>query len=262
MSLEATAINLAIGGRAILIDASVRVDTGRVIGLLGPNGAGKSTLLRSLAGLEPSVAGKRTLDGVTAPPRANREWACRVAYLPQTGDLSWPVTVREVVTLGRLPHHAGPWGSQSAQDRAIVDLAMKHADVTLLANRPADALSGGERARVMLARALATEADYLLADEPIAGLDPGHQLQVMELLRARAGAGMGLLVVLHDLTLACRYCDMVVLLQAGRVVAQGRPLEVLNPDNLANVFGVRVLAANTPDGPIRVPVARLPEDVR
>ena len=260
MSLQATAINLTLGGRTILTDASVRVDTGRVIGLLGPNGAGKSTLLRSLAGLEPSAAGERMLDGVTAPPRANRGWACRVAYLPQTGDLSWPVTVREVVALGRLPHHSGPWGSQSAQDRAIVDLAMKQADVKSLADRPADALSGGERARVMLARALATEPDYLLADEPVAGLDPGHQLQVMELLQARASAGMGLLVVLHDLTLACRHCDRVILLQCGRVVVEGAPLEVLNTDNLAKVFGVRVLATNTPDGPIRVPMARLPEE--
>ena len=260
MTLEATSINLTLGGRTILTDASVRVDTGRVIGLLGPNGAGKSTLLRSLAGLEPSAESKRTLDGVAAPTRANREWACKVAYLPQTGDLSWPVTVREVVALGRLPHHTGPWGSQSAQDRAIVDLAMQQADVNSLANRPADALSGGERARVMLARALATEPDYLLADEPVAGLDPGHQLQVMELLRVRAGAGMGVLVILHDLTLACRYCDVVMLLYAGRVVAQGSPMEVLNPDNMAKVFGVRVLAADTPDGPVRIPMARLREN--
>jgi iron complex transport system ATP-binding protein len=165
--------------------------------------------------------------------------------------------VRELVALGRLPHHRGPWGAASDRDWEIVEQAMRHADVRYLANRPSDALSGGERARVMLARALATEPSYLLADEPVAGLDPAHQLQVMELLRARAEEGMGILVVLHDLTLACRYCDVVALLDSGRVCAAGRPTEILETTRLASLFGVRVVALDTPDGPVRVPVARI-----
>jgi iron complex transport system ATP-binding protein len=256
-ALEAVAVSLELGGRPVLIDTTVRVEAGRVAGLLGPNGAGKSTLLRSLGGLEPSTSGERTLDGQSDVTVNRREWARRVAYLPQATETSWPITVRELVALGRLPHHRGPWGAASDRDRAVVEQAMRQADVGHLADRPSDALSGGERARVMLARALATEPSYMLADEPVAGLDPAHQLQVMELLRARAKRGMGILVVLHDLTLACRYCDQVILLDSGRVRAAGRPTEVLEAGRLARIFGVRVVALETPDGPVRVPVARV-----
>ncbi|HZA13165.1 MAG TPA: ABC transporter ATP-binding protein, partial [Myxococcaceae bacterium] len=163
--------------------------------------------------------------------------ARRLAYLPQGREIHAPLKVGEVVALGRTPH-GDPWSGPSERDHAAVDEAMKMTGVTELKDCIATALSGGEQARVLLARALCTEAPVLLADEPTAGLDPHFQIQMMHVLRRRAGAGTGILVTLHDLSLASRFCDRLLLLHRGECVAEGEPAEVLSAANLARAYGI------------------------
>lgn len=240
--LETHDLTLSLGGRQVLDCAGLRAVGGEVLGLLGPNGAGKTTLLKVLAGvLGPA---RVVIDGTDAATLTAPQRARRIAYLPQGSDTHWPMAVRDVVALGRLPHRIG-WVSDrrigAERDRAAIDRALAEADVETLADRPMTALSGGERARVLLARALAVEAPVLLADEPVAHLDPGHQLQVLSLLRRRADAGDAVVVVLHDLTLAARHCDRVVVLDHGRVVATGKPQQVLDDALLAETYGIGVV---------------------
>ncbi|HXG28067.1 MAG TPA: ABC transporter ATP-binding protein, partial [Nevskiales bacterium] len=173
----------------------------------------------------------------------------------QGGQCHWPMPVAQVVALGRLPHRA-PWARVPPADAAAVQRALQAADVAHLADRPVTQLSGGERARVLLARALAVEARVLLADEPTAGLDPAHQLGVMEVLRRRAQSGAGVVVVLHDLTLAARFCDRLLLLGEGRVVADGAAEQVLTEQNLAQVYGIEAHRAAGAEGLLVVPLRR------
>jgi iron complex transport system ATP-binding protein len=238
VSLRANELSVAIGGRRVLHDVTLAMERG-LIGVLGPNGAGKSTLVRALLGLVPAT-GRVTVDGETGLKRA--EIARRIAYLPQGQQLHWPVSVERLVALGRLPHLA-PFSRLGDVDRAAIERAMALADVAHLAQRPATELSGGERARALLARALAVEAPALIADEPLASLDPAHQLAGMALLRAQADAGMLVVAVLHDLALAARYCDRVVVLDHGEIVADGAPYEALGPELLAATFGIRATVA-------------------
>jgi iron complex transport system ATP-binding protein len=235
--LRAQGITVKFGDRAVLRDIDVGVAAGEVLGLIGPNAAGKTTLLRILAGLLDPEQGDVSFDGcaLTAIPRP--ELARQVAYLEQDSTAHWPLTVRNVVAIGRMPH-LGPWRRPSDADRTAVQAAMAEAEVTDLADRPVTALSGGERARVMLARVLAAAPRLLLADEPVAQLDPYHQIRVMELLRGLAGRGGGVLVVLHDLTLAARFCDRLILLAGGMTEAEGAPSAVLTAENLRRVYGV------------------------
>lgn len=235
--LEARDVAVDLGGRRVLEGFSLDAGGGELIGLIGPNGAGKSTALRAMARLIPRRAGAVTIDGRPLERLAARDLARRLAYLPQGHAVNWPMAVERVVGLGRLPWR-GPFGGPSEADRAAVARAMLRADVAAFAARPATELSGGERARVALARALAVEAPILLADEPTASLDPYHQLQVMDLLREAARAGDLVIVVLHDLTLASRFCDRLVLLAAGRPLAEGAPGEVLTEARLAAAYGV------------------------
>lgn len=236
------------------VDLVVRA--GEVLGLIGANGAGKTTLLRALLRLAPVTAGRIRLDGrdiTRAPPH---QVAREIAYLPQERAVHWPLRVDRLVALGRMPY-ARPGlmaGGESPEDRAAVESALHGTDTWHLRHRPADTLSGGERARVLLARALAVEAPVLLADEPVAGLDPYHQLAVMELLRAAAAKGTAVALVGHDLSLAARFCDRLVLLHNGAVAATGQPARVLSDANLARVYGVQV--SRGPDGAL-IPVARV-----
>ncbi len=184
-----------------------------------------------------------------------------LSYLAQDGAAHWAVTVETLVGLGRLPH-LGPWRGPSAGDRAAVARALAACDVTNLADRPVDRLSGGERARVLLARALAVEARVLLADEPVAGLDPAHALDVMAVLRARARDGAGVIAVMHDLTTAARHCDRLALLAHGRVIADGPPERVLDDDNLAHAYGIRVHRGTADGQPFVVPVGRIGDGPR
>ena len=161
----------------------------------------------------------------------------RGAYVPQGQTLHWPLSVERLVGLGRLPHLA-PMSRISAADTAAIERAMARADVLDLRDRIATELSGGERARALFARALAVEAPALIVDEPLASLDPGHQIDVMDLLRAEAAAGGTVIVVLHDLTFAARYCDRLLLIDKGRVMADGAPAAVLTADRLQAVYGI------------------------
>lgn len=251
--LEAREVTLSLGGRRVLDHAALQVESGQVLGLLGPNGAGKTTLLKVLAGvLGPATVHVDGTDAATLPPT---ERARRIAYLPQGSEIHWPMPVRDVVALGRLPHRAA---RDPARDRAAVARAMDEADVKGLADRPINTLSGGERARALLARALAVDAPVLLADEPVAHLDPGHQLQVLALLRRRARAGDAVVVVLHDLGLAARHCDRVMVMDRGRVVAQGAPAEILDDALLARVYGISVARGEHQGASFLLPWAALP----
>ncbi|KQN37093.1 ABC transporter [Sphingomonas sp. Leaf407] len=243
-------LSVTLGGRRVLHDVSVTLTPGSLVGVLGPNGAGKSTLARALLGLV-RTQGRVTIDG-RADLRA-AEIARRVAYLPQGQVLHWPLSVERVVALGRLPHLA-PLSRMGDDDRAAVEAAMARVDVVRLRSRDATTLSGGERARVLLARALAQGGTALVVDEPLAALDPRHGLEVAALLRAEAEAGTLVVAVLHNLGLAARMCDRLLLLDEGRLVADGSPVEVLTPANLAAVFGIRAWFGESAEGPMIVPV--------
>jgi iron complex transport system ATP-binding protein len=222
--------------------------------VIGPNGAGKSTLLRTLAGLVPPAAGTVSLKGVPLSQLRSRERARSIAYLPQGGTIAWPLPVADVVALGRLPHGERP-GALSERGRDAVAAAMTQVGLQGLEDRPATELSGGERARTLLARALAVEAPVLLADEPVAALDPRHQLLVLDVLQGRARRGGTVVAVMHDLAFAARFADEIVLLDSGTVRACGTPGEVLTEPLLAASFGI-VARVATVDGRLIVAAER------
>ena len=253
--LRTRGVAVSLGGRRILDRLDLTVEAGQVVGLIGPNGAGKTTLLRAMAGLLPLDAGTIEVRDQPLHHMARGALARVLAYLPQDGASHWQITVETLVMLGRLPHQ-GPWRAAGEADRAAVERALAACDVARFRDRPVTRLSGGERTRVLLARALAGEPELLLADEPVAGLDPAYQLDVMALLRDLVAAGAGVVVVMHDLTLAARYCDSLALLDDRRIVAHGGPDRVLSPENLARHYGVRAFHGTARGNPIVVPLAR------
>jgi iron complex transport system ATP-binding protein len=233
------------------------VGAGELVALCGPNGAGKSTLLRLLLGLHRPLSGRVMLGGVPVAGLSRREIARGAALLPQDSPGDLPLTVREVVALGRLPH-LGRFQPEGPDDQRAVELALEATDAAALAERPMTELSGGERHRVHLARALAQEAPVLLLDEPVAGLDLVHQLQALDRLRAMVDQGRGAVVALHDLSLAARGCDRLLLLAEGTLQADAPPREVLTPANLARFFGVRAeLATDSAGRPLVIPLEPL-----
>jgi iron complex transport system ATP-binding protein len=245
-----------LGGRDVLRGVALTVNPGEFVGLLGPNGAGKSTLMRAALGLIPA-SGARSLGGDPVGRLAPVERARRAAWLPQEREIGWPVSVATLVGLGRAPWRPA-FAPETAGDRAAVSAAMARMDVARFADRPATALSGGERARALIARALAQETPLIVADEPAAGLDPAHQIDLMGCFAGLAREGRGALASLHDLGLAARWCDRLVLLCEGRVAADGPPRAVLTPELLAQVYGVRALIDWGAEGPVVQPVARTP----
>jgi iron complex transport system ATP-binding protein len=240
MKLEARNISVVINGANIVNSASLSVNSGELVGLIGPNGAGKSTLLKAMLGLRGRDSGDIFLDGADflAHPTANR--ARNVAFLPQERRVEWRLPSRDIVMLGRYPHR-DRFGGPTAEDRAAVTRALDAVDGHAIADRPVSVLSGGERTRILLARALAVEAPILLADEPITALDPYHQLHVMEILRERTRAGAGILAVIHDLPLAARFMDRLILMHEGRIIAGGPPAKVLTEANLASIYRITAL---------------------
>lgn len=242
-----TNVSAAYGSRAVLSDVSTRFAAGAVTGIVGPNGAGKTTLFRAALGLMKTTSG--SVDVLERPlAQWSREGLARaVAYLPQGSDAHWPVRARQLVSLGRLPHRAA-FAAVSGADLNAIDAALMRCDARQFAERRMDELSAGERARVLFARALATGAPVLLADEPAAYLDPAHQLRLMELLREEAGRGTAVAVTLHDLALASRHCDEIVVLDQGRVAGQGEPQDALSDPLLARVFGIAALHTPDPSG--------------
>ena len=216
--IAARGITVRLGGRAVLDGAAMAVAPSELVGLVGPNGAGKTTMLRALAGLQEPDEGSVLLDGRSIGGIEPRALARDLAYLPHGAPCHWPLPVERVVALGRLPH-LGRFGSPASGDADVIEAALQLSGVAQFRDRPVQTLSSGERARVMIARALAQEPRVLLADEPTVALDPYHQLRVLDLLRDRARAGSAVVAVLHDLSLAARFCSRVVLLVAGSPTA-------------------------------------------
>ncbi len=242
--LRAENLSFEFASNPVLRDINLLIEPGEVVGLIGPNGAGKTTLLRTLAGLLTPSAGSVLLNDAPLDSISDRTRAKALAYLPQGAPAHWPLTVERVVELGRIPHRFW-WQALTANDQALIDRALALTDVSALRTRVVTELSGGERTRVMLARVLAAEPALILADEPVASLDPFHQLRVMETLRGCAAgegaAGTGaVLVVLHDLNLAARYCDRLIALDDGAVICNGPVTDVLENPLLAAAYQVSI----------------------
>ncbi len=228
---------LAIDGAWLVRGAQLTLPPGQLAALIGPNGAGKTSLLRLMLGLVRPSHGSATIDAVTAHALPAADRARRVAYLPQQRPLAWPQRVRDVVALGRFAHGA-VLGRLGTVDAAAVARALAAADLDAFADRAADTLSGGETARMHLARALASEAPLIVADEPVAALDPLHQHHTMRILRDFVDAGGGALVVLHDLDLAARFANRLIWMSAGAIVADGSVADTMTPARIAAVHGV------------------------
>ncbi len=231
MTLIADHLTVIRGGRRVVTDLAAALAPGEITAIVGPNGAGKSSLLLALAGLLDPAAGLVTLDAVPLAGLAPRARAQTIGYLPQSPDIAWDVAVEALVALGRLP-----WRDRGT---AAVEAALAALDLEALRHRPVSRLSGGERARVLLARVLAGEPRWILADEPLAALDLAHQLSLIDHFKACARAGQGVVVVLHDLALAMNHADRVLVLERGRLAAEGPPRAALSQDVIARVWGVR-----------------------
>jgi iron complex transport system ATP-binding protein len=254
--LSAHNISLHIDGNAILQDIELELRPGELLGVIGPNGAGKSTLLRILCGLQHGSSGSIMLGDTSLASIPPRQRAQKMAYLAQEGVVHWPLTVERLVELGRHPHLEG-WQRCGEEDRRVVEKSMREADILELRERTFDTLSGGERTRVLLARALAVEPTILLADEPVAALDPAHQLDLMALLRNHCEQGGAAIIVLHDLSLAAHFCHRLQLLHHGKSVANGSPEVVLSAENLERVYKIRAPQGfSSSSTPIPVPWER------
>jgi len=235
--LECAAIGYRIDGIGILDGIDLQLHAGEMVGLIGPNGAGKSSLLRLLAGVETPTAGTIRFAGKPLASWAARERAQRIGYLAQDAAAHWPLSVEQIVELGRLPYQKW-WLQLTADDRERVERALRLTETLAYRNRVVTTLSGGEQTLVMLARIFAAEPELIFADEPVAALDPYHQLHVMEVLRSHAAGERAAIVVLHDLGLAARFCDRLYLLRHGHLHCSGAVGEVLTRDNIAEVYGV------------------------
>ncbi|WP_300519273.1 ABC transporter ATP-binding protein [Aliiroseovarius sp.] len=238
-------LSVTLRTRSIFSNVSLRVAPGEFVGLIGPNGAGKTTLMRAALGLIPST-GRSSLAALTARDRARA-----VAWMPQSREIAWPIPVERLVALGAEAAGHSPTGRAG---QTAIEAAMSRMGLTSYKGRAASRLSGGEQARALIARALAQDTPLLMADEPIAGLDPAHQISTMEVFAALAAEGRAALVSLHDLGLAARHCTRLVLLAEGGILADGTPAEVLTPENMARAFGVSVWHRQTGDGPIFQPL--------
>jgi iron complex transport system ATP-binding protein len=231
----------------VVDDASLDIKTGECVGLIGPNGAGKTSLLRGALGLLP-YEGTSNLAALSPKDRA-----ARAAWLPQKREIAWPMSVERVVALGRLPYLARG-ASLSDADQSAVDAALNRMGLQNFRTRTATRLSGGEQARVLIARTLAQDTPLLMADEPIAGLDPAAQIATLEVFQTLAREGHAVFTSLHDLSLAGRYCTRLVMIHAGRIVADGRPEDILTSDTLERVFRLKAEIIQTREGPLVQPL--------
>jgi iron complex transport system ATP-binding protein len=255
MLLNAENVSVRLGGRLILDQLSASFAPGQVTVIVGPNGAGKSTWLACLAGLRRPDSGRCSLGGASVTSLPHRERAQRIGFLHQTAEIAWAIDVETLVGLGRIPFTGG--GGLSTADRAAVARALESANITGFAARDVTTLSGGERARALIARALAGEPEFLLADEPLTGLDPGHQLDAADLFRRFARGGKGVILTLHDLSFAARLADRVMVLTEGRIIADGDPGAALSPAVLARAYGVDARLVDGAAGPLIELVGRL-----
>ncbi len=237
--VETRSVSFSYGARAAVDGVTLAARAGELVGLVGPNGAGKSTLVRLVAGLLAPAAGEVRLAGLAPHSAPRRVVAQMCALVPQEPRVAWPFTVREAVMMGRAPRQ-GLLALPDRYDQGAVQGALEACDLVHLAGRRLDALSGGERRRVFFARALAQEPRVLLLDEVTAFLDLGHQVAAMRMAQVAARGGLCVVAVLHDLNLAAAACDRLVVLSGGRVVAEGRPADVLTEERVREVWEVPV----------------------
>ena len=235
--LDATDLRVQLGGESVLGGVSLSVGRGEFVGLVGPNGAGKTTLLHTLNGTRSPDAGTVRVDGEPVGTQSSREVARQIATVPQETTLSFSFSVADVVEMGRTPY-VSRFGTTTPADHEAVERAMAAAEVAEFADRSVQSLSGGERQRVLLARALAQETETLLLDEPTASLDINHQVRTLELVADAVADGRAVVAAIHDLDLAARYCDRLLLLADGGIRAAGEPASVLASDALQTAFGV------------------------
>lgn len=234
--LVASGLSVAKSGQRLLIDADITLKQGELVALVGPNGAGKTTLLRSILGLE-RTTGRVLLDRTPLTELSSIERAREIAYLPQQRQLAWPNRVRDIVTLGRFAHGT-TLGKLGPQDKEVVDDALRACDLEIYANRQANTLSGGELGRVHCARAFASQSRFILADEPVAALDPLHQHRIMALFRDYVDSGGGALIVLHDIALALQFADRFVWMKQGHLLPDEQAPQTVTAERLADVYGM------------------------
>ena len=232
-------VSVSLQGKDIVNNVSFKVPKGKFLALLGPNGAGKTTLLKAASGLA-AYSGSLTLFDKELNLLTPHETGHIISYVPQGADVHWPMCVRDIVALGRLPYHRG-FAINETKDQNAINTAIEILDLSQLTDRSFNALSGGEKSRVMLGRALATEPKILLADEPTAALDPYHQLQILNVMQRMTNQGVSVVTILHDIFLAAQFADIVVLLHHGQVIAFGKPEEVLTPKILKRVYNISLL---------------------
>ncbi len=240
-------LSVCLRERTVLRNVSFKVEAGECIGILGPNGAGKTTLMRAALGLIPHE-GESSIASMTPEDRARM-----ASWLPQTREIAWPMTVERLVVLGRIPHMAH--GQRpTIKDQEKVNLALSAMNLDGFRDRTATRLSGGEQVRVLIARVLAQDTPLIMADEPVAGLDPAHQISTMQTFSELARSGRSVIIALHELGLAVRHCTRLILLSGGNIVADGLPSDVLTLDCIAEVFGIEAFYRDTEDGPIFQPL--------
>ncbi len=259
MLLKAENANVELGERDALKGVSASFQPGALTGVIGPNGAGKTTLLRALAGLVPIKSGRISLDGEPIDSFERKETARRVGYLAQKQEPAFPFRVDETVMMGRYPHQ-GRLAPETGADRAAVTTALRDVDAAGLADRAINELSGGELQRVLIARTLAAQTPVLLLDEPVANLDVRHCLDILAILRAQASEGRTVVVSAHDLNLAHHYCDHLILLYEGEILAQGDASGVLTPGLIEKAFQVNAEIHTIGGDDERYFIMRAPEE--
>jgi iron complex transport system ATP-binding protein len=252
MMLEVKGLEFAYGKKKILRDVSFTLQPKEIVGVVGPNGAGKSTLIKLLTKVLTPSSGQILLGGQSANKISRLELARHLAVVPQSGDLPTDYRVYDLVMMGRTPH-LGFLARESQRDHDLVQRIMQRTDTWQFRDRFASDLSGGEKQRVVLARALVQEPSYLLLDEPTNHLDLKYQIEVLSMVRQEVAQGLGALVVLHDLNLAVRLCDRLLVMQQGEVVAEGKPSEILSESLVANVYGASVSILQDAKGSVIVP---------
>jgi iron complex transport system ATP-binding protein len=246
MGIEFKNINLHFGANKILDNVSGAFEKGKINVILGANGAGKSSLLAAIVGLLDNVQGEIKLDGETINKLSPKEKARKIGFLPQKTDIHWDIDVQSVIRLGRMPYQSSFFATND--DAQIIYDAMQQTDCLHLKNRPILELSGGEQSRILLARVLAGTPDWIFADEPLASLDPAHQIDAVEIFKNAANIGKGVVIVLHDLTIASLIADNILILKDGQVLAGGKASETLNIENIASAYGIKAEWLKTKNG--------------
>ncbi|MEM9277928.1 MAG: ABC transporter ATP-binding protein [Pseudomonadota bacterium] len=258
--LSVNKLSVSRGPKQVLRNVSLEIAQGEFVGLLGPNGAGKSTLLKAILNLVNST-GSIQFQGNDGRLMREIKRARYASYLPQEREVNWPITVKNIVSLGQTYSSSLARTKQSNKDEVVVE-AMRRMDVLQLQDRRITELSGGEQARVLIARALAQDTQLLLADEPAAGLDPAHQISLMKSLHDLTSEGKSVVACLHEIPLAARWCSRIVVLNSGAIVADGSPEEVLNETLVSQVYGVQTYRTKTDDGLLVVPTTLIEHETK